>query len=77
VIRGLRALEVRRDMLIARSAALRGEIAGAVSPAARGLAAAQAMVIGLRRTLYWAVLLAPLYSLLTRPLKHCRLRRPS
>ena len=66
MIRALRALEAKRSMLIARSAALRGEIAAAAAPARLRLAAAESVLSGLRRTLYWAVQLAPLYSLLRR-----------
>ena len=62
----LRTLAIRRNMLVARSAALRGQVATVLEPAALRLAAVHSLVNGLRRALYWALRLAPLYSLLRR-----------
>lgn len=66
MIPSLRALARRRGLLVARSAALRGEICAALRPAATRLAAADRVIAGVRRVLFWAVRLVPLYSLLRR-----------
>lgn len=66
MMRALRGLALRRDLLVARSAAQRGQLGAALRPASLRLAAAQSMVEGARGVLYWAVRLAPLYALLRR-----------
>ena len=60
----LRNLALRRDLLVARSAAQRWQLGATLRPASLGLAAAHSVVAGVRGVLYWAVQLAPLYSLL-------------
>lgn len=62
----LRSLALRRERLVARSAAQRGALGTALRPATLRLAAAHSVVAGVRGVLYWAVQLAPLYALLRR-----------
>jgi hypothetical protein len=62
----LRQLEQRREALVARSAQQREEVRAMLQPAALRLAAADSLLAGLSRVLYWAVRLLPLYSLLRR-----------
>ena len=62
----LRTLELRRQMLVARSAVLRGELAAIMAPAAQSLRRADRVVAGLRRVLAWTVRLLPVYSLVRR-----------
>jgi hypothetical protein len=64
MMRALRNLALRRDLLVARSAAQRGQLGATLRPASLRLAAAQSVAAGVRGVLYWAVQLAPLYSLL-------------
>ena len=64
MMRALRGLALRRDLLVARSAAQRGQLGATLRPASLRLAAAQSIVEGVRGVLYWAVQLAPLYALL-------------
>ena len=62
----LRNLALRRELLIARSAAQRGALAAVLRPAALRVAAWQSAVAALRNVVFWAVQLAPLYRLLRR-----------
>lgn len=64
MMRALHRLALRRDLLVARSAAQRGQLGATLRPASLRLAAAQSVVAGVRGVVYWAVQLAPLYSLL-------------
>ena len=66
MIRLLCELALRRNLLVARSAAQRGELAAVLRPASLRLAAAHSVIAGLRAVLVLAVRLAPLYSLLRR-----------
>ena len=62
----LRVLERRRCLLVARSAALRGEIRAELQPVAARIAAVDSVLAGLRRVLYWGVRIIPIISLLRR-----------
>jgi len=62
----LRNLALRRELLVARSAAQRGDIKALLRPAALRAAAVQSAVSALGRALFWAAQLAPLYRLLRR-----------
>ena len=66
MIPALRALALRRDLLVARSAVQRGEIRAVLEPAALRLAAAESVLRGVRQVLFWAARLAPLYALFRR-----------
>jgi len=66
MIGALRNLALRRELLIARSAAQRDGIETLLRPAALRAAAVQSAVSALGRVLFWAVQLAPLYRLLRR-----------
>jgi hypothetical protein len=67
MIRLMRDLSVRRNLLVARSAAQRGAIRELLRPAALRMAAAESVIAGLSRVVLLAVRLAPLYSMLRRP----------
>lgn len=62
----LRSLALRRELLVARSAAQRGAIEALLRPAVLRAATLQSAASTLRRILFWALQLAPLYRLLRR-----------
>jgi hypothetical protein len=62
----LRALQLRRDALVARSAAQRSQLIATVSRMTDKVAIAQGVAAGLHATLTWALRLMPVYALLRR-----------
>jgi hypothetical protein len=62
----LRALERRRQALVARSTVQRERIQALLSPVAAKLLVADRLVAALRSALAWGVRLLPVYSLLRR-----------
>ena len=66
MIPALREARLRRERLLARSAAQRTAIAEVVRPATLRLAAAESLLEGLARVLALAARLAPLYAMLRR-----------
>lgn len=62
----LRNLALRRQFLVARSAAQRAAIAAVLQPAALRVATLQSAAAAVRAILFWAVQLAPLYRLFRR-----------
>jgi hypothetical protein len=67
VIGTLRDISLRKNLLLARSAAQRGAIREVLRPAALRMAAFESVVAGLSRVLAVAVRVAPLYTMLRRP----------
>ena len=62
----LRALRLRRDVLLARSAAQRAQMIATVSLMTEKVAIAQRVAGGVHTALTWALRLMPLYALLRR-----------